>query len=178
MKALQMALVAGFAVSILGTTSVEAKWSGSRGFAGYGNWCGSGGKGKPIDEADRICQIHDVCYTKAEKAGMVAKDYAYIGPCQCDRNFLHAMSRVLPKLKKRYSGSRYRKAKRHVLFMLGYFKMRKCIRSRYRTCQKRVKIVKVKKCKKFFGRKRCFHTPAVKKYRKCRYKFRLGKGGR
>jgi len=178
MNALRMALVVGLAVSIFGSTHAEAKWSGSRGFAGYGNWCGAGGKGKPIDEADEICYQHDKCFSRAEKRGMITKDYASIGPCHCDRTFLRKMSKVLPKLKKRYSFGRYLKAKRHVLFMLGFFKLRKCIRSKRKVCKKAVKMVKVKKCTKILGRHRCIDTPALKKYRKCGYKFRFGKGGR
>ncbi|XP_054706285.1 basic phospholipase A2 caudoxin-like [Uloborus diversus] len=33
----------------------------------YGNWCGYGGQGKPIDLIDRCCEIHDSCYGESEK---------------------------------------------------------------------------------------------------------------
>ncbi|XP_035233874.1 basic phospholipase A2 caudoxin-like [Stegodyphus dumicola] len=33
----------------------------------YGNWCGYGGQGKPVDHIDSCCQIHDECYGQSEK---------------------------------------------------------------------------------------------------------------
>lgn len=33
----------------------------------YGNWCGYGGQGKPIDLIDACCQVHDDCYGSTER---------------------------------------------------------------------------------------------------------------
>lgn len=33
----------------------------------YGNWCGYGGQGKPIDLIDECCRVHDNCYGLSEK---------------------------------------------------------------------------------------------------------------
>nr|QDC23068.1 phospholipase A2 [Cupiennius salei] len=34
-------------------------------FINYGNWCGLGGSGKPVDPVDECCQNHDICYDLA-----------------------------------------------------------------------------------------------------------------
>ncbi|KAG8188899.1 hypothetical protein JTE90_014954 [Oedothorax gibbosus] len=31
-------------------------------FVSYGNWCGLGGEGRPVDLIDECCQVHDLCY--------------------------------------------------------------------------------------------------------------------
>ncbi|MED4784631.1 phospholipase [Brevibacillus choshinensis] len=49
----------------------------------YGNWCGPGcsGPGAPIDDIDRCCKRHDLCY---EKRGYFS--------CSCDRELLRCLS--------------------------------------------------------------------------------------
>jgi RHS repeat-associated protein len=37
------------------TTKAHGKWT-------YGNWCGYGGAGIPIDDVDAACMMHDYCY--------------------------------------------------------------------------------------------------------------------
>uniref|UniRef100_A0A4Q8K580 Phospholipase A2 n=1 Tax=Liphistius thaleban TaxID=1905330 RepID=A0A4Q8K580_9ARAC len=54
-------------------------------FIGYGNWCGLGGGGKPVDDLDRCCEFHDLCYDLAleeacssEKSnGIYNRDYKW-----------------------------------------------------------------------------------------------------
>ncbi|KHJ42205.1 hypothetical protein D918_07737 [Trichuris suis] len=38
-------------------------------YVNYGCWCGFGGAGEPIDNIDRCCQSHDLCYDQALKKG-------------------------------------------------------------------------------------------------------------
>ncbi|XP_035226800.1 phospholipase A2 A2-actitoxin-Cgg2a-like isoform X2 [Stegodyphus dumicola] len=40
-------------------------------FIGYGNWCGLGGSGRPVDPVDECCEVHDMCYVLASE-----------GPCK------------------------------------------------------------------------------------------------
>ncbi len=41
-----------------GQTPVHGPWI-------YGNWCGAGGSGTPIDPTDAACRAHDLCYAQA-----------------------------------------------------------------------------------------------------------------
>ncbi|XP_076345200.1 phospholipase A2 Scol/Pla-like isoform X2 [Tachypleus tridentatus] len=44
----------------------------------YGNWCGLGGAGKPVDSIDECCMRHDLCYDRANDKS--CKNYHNKGP--------------------------------------------------------------------------------------------------
>lgn len=56
------------------------------GQAWYGNFCGPGGGGVPIDDVDAACELHDACYARAGLAGV----WGVLGPScagrRCDRS--------------------------------------------------------------------------------------------
>ncbi|XP_031553800.1 phospholipase A2 A2-actitoxin-Ucs2a-like [Actinia tenebrosa] len=43
----------------------------------YGNYCGSGGSGVPVDGVDRCCQAHDRCYDNNDHCNPKWKSYNY-----------------------------------------------------------------------------------------------------
>nr|P0DPT7.1 RecName: Full=Phospholipase A2 SSD387; Short=PLA2; Flags: Precursor [Scolopendra dehaani] len=47
--------------NFLSMTLTAAKRSPQE-YDGYGNYCGWGGEGTPVDSIDRCCQVHDNCY--------------------------------------------------------------------------------------------------------------------
>jgi secretory phospholipase A2 len=47
-------------------------------FCGYGKFCGSGGKGHPVDAIDRCCQVHDDCYGYADSCFPKLRVYNFV----------------------------------------------------------------------------------------------------
>ncbi|XP_020902710.1 phospholipase A2 A2-actitoxin-Ucs2a isoform X2 [Exaiptasia diaphana] len=46
-------------------------------YNGYGNWCGAGGSGTPVDGVDRCCKAHDQCYDRNQKCNPKWNSYKY-----------------------------------------------------------------------------------------------------
>ncbi|GFT69523.1 phospholipase A(2) [Nephila pilipes] len=52
----------------LSTMVSEVTGRESTDFVSYGNYCGLGGSGAPVDSIDQCCQIHDLCYNLSTKS--------------------------------------------------------------------------------------------------------------
>ncbi|XP_063365822.1 acidic phospholipase A2-like [Cydia amplana] len=85
---------------------------------GYGNYCGFGGTGTPVDDIDRCCQKHDHCYDDVLKHHDCWRINIYIMPydwkvyddgspycgdetnrcrseiCQCDKELIECLNRI------------------------------------------------------------------------------------
>ncbi|XP_063386706.1 basic phospholipase A2 taipoxin alpha chain-like [Cydia fagiglandana] len=84
---------------------------------GYGNYCGLGGAGTPVDDIDRCCQQHDHCYGDVIKRHDCWRVNIYIMPydwkvyggspycgdetnrcrreiCQCDKEMTECLNRI------------------------------------------------------------------------------------
>ncbi|GFW66195.1 phospholipase A(2) [Trichonephila clavipes] len=55
--------------SLMNLSSMVSDVTGrqSSDFISYGNYCGLGGSGIPVDPIDECCQIHDLCYNLSSK---------------------------------------------------------------------------------------------------------------
>ncbi|KXJ14279.1 phospholipase A2 A2-actitoxin-Cgg2a [Exaiptasia diaphana] len=43
----------------------------------YGCWCGLGGKGTPLDETDRCCKEHDLCFNQLTRSRICGRYEVY-----------------------------------------------------------------------------------------------------
>ncbi|CAL1272880.1 unnamed protein product [Larinioides sclopetarius] len=55
--------------SLMNLSSMVSDVTGrqSSDFVSYGNYCGLGGSGQPVDPIDECCQVHDLCYNLSSK---------------------------------------------------------------------------------------------------------------
>lgn len=72
-----------------GTSASGAPFLNGTAIPVYGNWCGPNyGSGTPIDEVDRACQTHDLCYTRS----------GYFD-CRCDNQLVKNLRKAIRKSK-------------------------------------------------------------------------------
>jgi len=67
--------------NMIGSVTGKGLWSVATTYNGYGCFCGIGGHGKPVDEVDRCCMVHDRCFTSAQR-----------GVCATSKNTIYSES--------------------------------------------------------------------------------------
>ena len=60
---------------MVSTTGSCSKYSYMAMAAGYGNYCGFGGRGQPMDEIDECCYAHDACWAAINYRWAAFKSY-------------------------------------------------------------------------------------------------------
>ncbi|XP_009940073.2 basic phospholipase A2 homolog 2 [Opisthocomus hoazin] len=89
-------------------------------YSSYGCYCGVGGRGRPKDDTDRCCQLHDTCYDNLLIYGCNGKKQGYHydwhdgSPscregswcaqlsCECDRSLALCLQQSIKSYSKRY----------------------------------------------------------------------------